>query len=118
STDDLSGRFVSATGVALGGVFNIVNTGGDQDNPRVAALPDGGFIVTWDDNGGTIAPDNIGGPDNAVPAARFDANGDRAGDEFLVNSFTTGDQQSPAVAVNQTNGTAFIAWDDFGTHTA
>ena len=109
-TDDIQGRFVSANGVALGAAFTISNAGGDNDDARVAALPDGGFIVTWDNNGGVFAPED--GSDRAVLARRFDANGEPAGDLFLVNmGDPSTNQLNPAVAVTSA-GRALLAWED------
>ena len=104
---------MSATGTPLGSEFIVSNSGGDNFNARVAALPNGGFIVTWDNDGGATGTEVDGG-NIAVLARRFDSSGAPAGDEFLVNTGDPDtDQQLPAVAANPVTGQAFIAWEDF-----
>ena len=116
-TDDIEGRFVDAAGNPIGAVFTISNAPGNNDDPRVAALPDGGFIVTFENNGGLFPTEDAS--NDAIVARRYDKNGNPAGDLFLVN---TGDpltaQTNPAIAVNTTTGEAFIAWDDDHVFTA
>ena len=71
-------------GSVLTGDF-LVNTTefGDQTDPTLTALPDGGFVVTWED-----------GFANLVRAQRFDAAGARIGSEFTVKplGFSFGDE--------------------------
>lgn len=111
-TDKIEGRFVNAGGNALGGVFTISNTAGSHDYARVAALPDGGFVVTWDENGSYFETGNFF-PDHSVIARRFEANGSPVGDLFLVSTDSPGtDQGIPAIAVNRDTGRTFIVWED------
>jgi hypothetical protein len=49
--------------------------GGDRDEASVVALADGGFLVTWEDDGA-----------NLVHAQRFDAAGNPVGTEFTVKN--------------------------------
>ena len=63
-----------------------------KDNPEVAALGDGGHIVVWSSY--FQDPDNS---DYGVFAQRYDANGDKVGSEFLVNTTTASDQLDPSV---------------------
>jgi Ca2+-binding RTX toxin-like protein len=112
SNGRVEGRFVDASGTTVSATtLTIADTAGANETPRVAALPDGGFIVTWRTTGGVIAPED--GGDYAVLGRRFDSTGAAAGDLFLVN---TGDpetsQYAPAVAVHRGSGNAFIAWTD------
>lgn len=87
------------------GVFNIDAGAGSQDDPSVAALADGGFVVTWTDSSLTFGDNS----DLAVHGRRFDATGAAAGDEFLVNTRIAGSQERSGVAVNS-NGRVFAAW--------
>ena len=74
------GQRYDARGAALGTEFVInTSTSGDQANPSVTALIDGGFVVTWDS-------DHSG--DEGIYGQRYDANGDELGAEFQINSFT------------------------------
>ena len=65
-----------------------------QAGPRVAASrPDGEFVVVWT----SVRP---GRRPDGVFARRFDAAGDAPGPEFAVNTYTTGFQVRPAVAID------------------
>ncbi len=63
---------------------------GNQIEPAVAMAPDGNFVVAWQSPG--IDQEDIF-------ARRFDAAGNPLGNQFRVNSITTGIQLFPAVAV-------------------
>ena len=116
TNDDIEGRFVDANGNPIGAAFTIGNNAGSNQMPSVAGLPDGGFIVTWETNGGVIAPEN--GVDFAVLARRFNSTGAPAGDLFLVNvGNPNASQFGPAVAVNPGTGRAFMVWHDFHSFT-
>lgn len=56
-------------------------TGYDQTNPAIAALADGGFVVSWDDKSGTLEADGygVGGYDTSTKAQIFDAAGVKIG---------------------------------------
>ena len=47
-----------------------------QSSPAVTALPDGGFVITWEE-------DELGG-EQSILAQRFDADGNRVGNSFEV----------------------------------
>ena len=66
---------------------NTVTTG-DQDEPAIGSDRDGAFVIAWS-SGSAGARD--------VRARRFDAGGNPIGAEFLVNTYSTGDQHSPVV---------------------
>ncbi|MBB91622.1 MAG: hypothetical protein CMF68_11655, partial [Magnetovibrio sp.] len=68
---------------------------GHQNEPSIAALPDGGFVVSWSTN--DIAIDGDG---TAIRAQRFDAAGAKVGTEFTVNENTAGNQQQSAIAAD------------------
>jgi hypothetical protein len=76
---------------------------GEQSSPDVAVAPDGSFVVTWHSDTGDD------GDQTGIYARRFNADGQAAGDEFLVNTFTTNRQEGPAVAVDD-NGNFVITW--------
>ena len=81
-------------GTRIGGEF-IVNTAttGDQGEPAITALSNGGFVVTWNDGSGT-GGDTSG---TSVKAQLYDGGGHKVGGEFLVNTLTTGDQTEVSV---------------------
>lgn len=57
---EVYGRIVDASGMPLGEAFVVpTSTGSDQVNPSVAALPDGAFVVAWNDSSG-LDPDRSG----------------------------------------------------------
>jgi len=78
---------------------------GDQVNPVVATDATGRFVVVWTGNE-TTGPDVSG---SSIWARRFGADGKAIGDQFLVNSSTTGDQLSPAVTMGPT-GAFIVTW--------
>ena len=74
--------------------------------PAVAMDADGDFVVAWNKYGQD-------GSYNGVYARRFSAAGSPDGDEFRVNTFTTGDQDFPAVAMDPAGNTV-ITWESSG----
>ena len=82
-------------------------TGSHQNDPAIAALGDGRFVVTWTDWSAT-------GGDTSTAAIRaqiFNADGDKLDEEFLVNTTTTQGQNMPAVTA-LADGRFLIAWAD------
>jgi hypothetical protein len=69
---------------------------------RVAGTPDGGFIITWDNEGGD-------GAGWGVFARLFDVDGNPESPEFRVSSTITGDQLEPHLAVAN-DGSFAIVW--------
>jgi VCBS repeat-containing protein len=72
------GQRYDASGAKVGGETLInVTTAGDQAKPSVAALNDGGYVVTWTSNGqdgdGTGVYQRLASPPNAPPVAAGDA---------------------------------------------
>ncbi|CAN5256634.1 hypothetical protein BH10PSE14_BH10PSE14_10440 [soil metagenome] len=97
--DDASGSAVrlqlfDAAGAKVGDERLVeTSTTGNQDAPSVAALADGGFVATWTDASG------LGGDasSTSIKGQRFDATGDKIGSEFLINTQTSGAQNTPVV---------------------
>ncbi len=94
---------------------------GDQQDPAVAMDAEGNYVVAWVETTDTLdADDELIGTDSNIKARRFDAFGDPIGGEFVVNSYRTGEQVEPAVAMNE-NGSFVVTWsgqgeaDDQGT---
>jgi len=111
--DDTSGTAVraqvfNADGSPLGDEF-VVNktTAEDQSQPAITALSDGRFVVTWTDWSQT-------GDDtfwSAVRAQVFNADGSPSGNEFVVNSSTIHNQNSPAITA-LSDGRFVVTWTD------
>jgi Ca2+-binding RTX toxin-like protein len=92
-----------ANGSAVGGEFRVNTTVlNSQFEPAVAGLSDGGFVVTWQDNG-------TDGSGYGIYAQRYDANGAVTGGEFLINNTTSGNQQLPAITALP-NGGFVVTW--------
>ncbi|MCP4339447.1 MAG: hypothetical protein GY799_11300, partial [Desulfobulbaceae bacterium] len=89
------------------GVERLANTStiGRQSGPSIAALSNGGFVVTWQESN---LEDAWG-----INAQRFDASGTKVGVEFRVNTETTGSQVWGSVTA-LTNGGFVITWSSNG----
>lgn len=99
------GQRYNSLGEPLGTAFQInTYTTGHQAAPQVAADEAGNFIVVWHSEGQD--GDGLG-----IYARRYLSNGTSVGTEFLVNTYTTGHQEVPDVAMNGT-GNFVIVWDD------
>ena len=97
----------AASGAPVGGEFRVNTvTANTQSNPSVAVDADGDVVVAWQSN----VQD---GSSFGVYAQRYAASGAAVGGEFRVNSFTTGTQNSPSVAVDA-DGDVVVAWQSFG----
>ncbi len=108
SITSIQGRIFAAGGQPSGEQFQVNSlTPGSQVEPHAAGLADGGFVVVWKDFGLTAAPSNIRG-------RVFDAGGGMLGQELLVNTHATGDQESALVAALADGG--FLAvWSSLGS---
>jgi hypothetical protein len=100
-------RLYDAAGTALGSQFQVnTYTLGAQGAPKVAKGPGGDFVVVWHSFGSA-------GPDTdqySVWGRRYATDGTPLSGEFAVNTYTTGDQQLPAVAVSGT-GEFLAVWE-------
>lgn len=97
------GQRFDALGAAVGDEFQVNSyTTSRQRSAGVAAIDGGGFVVVWESY-------DLGASTYDVIGQRFDAAGDPAGSAFMVNSYTTGYQFDPAVAVDGT-GKFLVVW--------
>ncbi len=78
-----------------------------QGYQEVAVLDDGSFVVVWESYGDPSTHDDD------VVARLFSADGTAIGFDFLVNTYTTGNQRDPDVAV-LTSGDFIVVWDSAG----
>jgi hypothetical protein len=92
--------------IPLGSEFpvNTVFTN-NQEAPAIATDADGDFIVVWQSAGQD-------GDSYGIYGQRFDKNGVAQGGEFRINSFTTGVQQSPDVAMDA-DGNFVVLWEGY-----
>ena len=105
---DIRGQIFNTDGTKAGGEF-LVNTtiARDQYGSSVTALSDGRFVVAWTDESQTGNDTS----NTAVRAQFYNANGSKAGGEFLVNTTTTGEQRDLSVAA-LTNNRVVFTWTD------
>ena len=83
-------------------------TTGDQKESEVAVDGNGNFVIVWE------SADADGDSDNgSIHGRRFASDGSALGDQFQVNTYTTGDQFGAALAM-QPNGDFVVAWASYG----
>ena len=80
-------------------------TTGGQDNPSIASLPNGGFVVVWQSYGQD-------GSEWGVYGHRFDSNANKVGSEFQVNTWTTGGQEAPSITSLPDGGFVVVWYGD------
>jgi hypothetical protein len=101
------GQRYDSAGNALGPEFQVSNLANNhQQDPSVASDMDGNFVVVW---GGAGQGDEYG-----VFGQRYDRDGNRLGNEFHVNTFTTGIQWRSSVATDAT-GNFVVVWEGGGS---
>jgi hypothetical protein len=97
------GRRFDASGAPQGADFQVNSyTTGTHQSAVVTSDASGNFVVVWSNFGQD--GDNYG-----IFGQRFDASGTAEGAEFKVNSYTTGQQNYPAVA-GDTSGNFTVVW--------
>ena len=115
------GQMLSPTGAKIGTNF-LINQfiSFNQRTPAVAALKNGGFVVTWVSEQERLAAPNLGSnttfaaasavtaPSVDVYARFYDSNAVAQGNEFLVNT-DSNPCASPSVAV-ASDGSFMVAW--------
>ena len=97
------GQRFDSDGTPRGVEFQVnTYTPGGQDTPAICCDANGDFVVAWEslDQDGDV---------EGVFARRF-SRGGVASSEFQVNTYTSGDQDSPAVACDS-QGNFVIVWD-------
>jgi hypothetical protein len=95
------------SGSPLGPVVAISTSGFFlSSTPSIAADKAGNFVVVWSSFGQD-------GDESAIMGQRLDSSGARVGNEFRVNTYTTGDQTLPSIAFDET-GDFVVVWDSAG----
>jgi len=100
---DLFGQRFSSNGAPLGPEFRVTTSPYDQLNLRVGSDAAGNFVVAWR----SYAQDGSG---QGVFGQRYASDGTPLGTEFRVNTHTTLDQKSPAVAADPA-GNFVVVWE-------
>ena len=99
-------RRFDAAGVALGAQFRVnTHTPSRQLQPAVAAAADGSFSIVWQ------SPHD--GSASGIFGQLYSAAGAPVGGEFQVNTYTTFDQQVPAITATP-DGDLVVAWHSIG----
>ena len=107
SSNGTYGQRYDANGNAVNSEFQInTTTAGDQGDPSIGALADGGFLVVWESS-------NQDGSGRGIYAQQYDSNGNTVGSETLVNTYTTNDQHAPTIALTSDGG-VIVAWTSEG----
>lgn len=105
----IAAQIFDATGNKIGSEFLINNqTANNQSLPTISRLGSGGFVVSWEDNSGTLG-DASG---YSIKAQIFDATGTKLGGEFLVNTQTANNQADPTITGLST-GDFVVSWEDY-----
>jgi hypothetical protein len=106
STCDVFFQVYDSGGHALGGAVQAnLDSGGGRYDAAVAALSDGGFVVTWQSQGGDYDGSGIFGRRFGADGSAVDAR------DFEINQMRAGDQTAPDVVVVANGGFA-TAWVD------
>ncbi len=107
SDPDVHFQRYNSAGVAQGGETRVnTNTSNYQIDPVIAMNGSGQFVVVWESK-------YQDGNEAGVYGQRFDAAGNTISTEFQVNTYTTGDQYNPSVAMDD-SGAFVVAWDSNG----
>lgn len=97
----------NAQGLPIGSEFRVnTTTINDQASPRVAMDAAGDAVVVWN----SFLQDGSG---EGIYGQRFDAAGVPQGSEFLVNTYTSGNQWTPQIAMDSA-GDFVVAWTGQG----
>ena len=116
TTGDNSGNAVRAqiffaNGTPVGPEFLVnTTTPGNQQNPTITALENGGFVIAWEDTSAT-GGDTTG---TAIRAQVYGTDGAPVGAEVLVNTTTLSDQTQPTITA-LADGNFVVAWTDAST---
>ena len=106
SSYGIFGQRYDGTGAPLGPEFRVnTYTTGPQRAPAVASDSSGNFTVVWE---GYAADDQLLG----IRGQRYSSAGLPLGGEFRVNTYTTGNQRSPAV--DPIFNTPVVVWQSDG----
>jgi RTX calcium-binding nonapeptide repeat (4 copies) len=108
SSDAVRAQVFNADGSKSGAEFLVnTTTTNPQQFPKVTALADGRFVVTWTDFSATGGDTSS----TAIRAQVFNANGSKSGTEFLVNTTTASYQDRPSITT-LADGRFVVTWAD------
>ena len=100
---DIYAQLFNAAGVKVGAETRVnTTTAGNQEEPNVTAMTDGGYLVTWAGQGT--------GDANGIFCQLFNASGVKVGTETRINTVTTGNQLFSQVTT-LADGGYVVAWE-------
>lgn len=95
-------RRYNSEGVPQGEEFQVnTTTVGVQNDPSIAMAANGNFVVVWASDDASLV---------GIFGQRFDAAGNRVGDEFQVNTFTAGNQKKAFISSDPIGNFA-VVWE-------
>lgn len=93
-------------GIRVGAEMEVSNSPSTYTNePAVALNDNGNFMIIWSEYGAS------GGSDYDIVGNVFDWDGNNVKDDFVINVATTGNQDNPDIALNNSGGFQVI-WSD------
>jgi VCBS repeat-containing protein len=102
------GQRYNRLGDSVNGEFQINTYSlGHQSFGSVSSLLNGGWVVTWQ------SESSQDGDSSGIYGQRYNTAGEPAGSEFLVNTYTTGDQKAPSVS-SLADGGWIVTWQSTG----
>ena len=107
-TDSLSiqAQRYDSFGAALGSQFQVNTiTSSYQTDPMIAMDADGDFVVAWRSEGSSGTDTDS----RSIQAQRYNSSGLAQSGQFQVNTYTTGSQHGPAIAMDA-DGDFVVAW--------
>ena len=97
--------------ITIGGELQVNSyTTGNQWFPASAMLEDGSFVIVWQ-SGGSDNGDDDG---SSVQGRRYSSGGEPLASTFLVNAYTTGAQEDPAITAVPDGG-FIVVWESAGS---
>ncbi len=107
SSTSIQGQRYASDGTTAGGELQINSyTSSSQRRPWVAADGDGDFVVVWE----SLASAGDDSSSNSIQGRRYASDGTALGGDFQVNTYTTGNQFAPSVAVDSA-GNFVVVWN-------
>jgi hypothetical protein len=102
---DVYAQRYASSGAALGGEFrvNVSTNNTNALHPAVTANAQGDFVIAWDSDFGDASL-------KAILARRYSSAGAPLTGEFRVNTYTQGDQKTPALAYDA-SGALTVVWN-------
>jgi hypothetical protein len=112
SSWSVQGRRYASNGLPQGGQFQVnTQTSSAQIRPHVASAADGDFVVVW----GSYASGGTDTSQGSIQVQRYASDGSKQGGELQVNTYTTGRQRAPRVAVKD-GGDFAVVWASDGSY--